>query len=248
MGSGDWTAHLQRAQQLVAEERAVVDAERDAFEAFRRRVADRPPPKPDGGPPGGLATRTLVESNPILEEYRTTVMSVSHYESDYGEDALENMRIEFGSEVADLVGRGAPSAYPAVVGAATTAVAERDVFLGELEDERESLERTERELLEIHQVLEGMAGDAAAVSADDRFAALDRLDDLVDGAETLLANRQRTLRAHDRALSPGEVEPPPVVEYLYTELPVRYPALDALATLVSHIEDVQEEYRASLLD
>jgi len=233
-----WTPYLQRAQQLVAEERATVDAEREAFEAFRHRVAKHTPPTQGGGTPGGVVTRSFARDDAILDDYESTVMALSHYESDYGEEALENMEIEFGPEIADLVGRRAPSAYRAVVGAASAAVAKRELFLEELGAERDSLEKMNQEVVDIHRAVDRLADEATSGEVDEWYDALDRLDELEDRSGRLLADRQQQLRDHDRVLSHGTDETPPLVDYLYADLPVRYPALYSLATLLNRIEDV----------
>ena len=111
---------LPRAEQLTSKEEVQIQAESDAFEDFLDRL-DEIPPHPyraDGGSLHGPVTSrsrtTHTFPNAVQEAYCETVLSVDHWEDEYGEKtALESIKNEFGPEVAaGLAGGSATWSQP----------------------------------------------------------------------------------------------------------------------------------------
>nr|WP_101297993.1 hypothetical protein [Halegenticoccus soli] len=104
---------IDAALELVDEEIARVDAERDAVRRFRRRIGALETRRPAGSataPTPAGAIRSIGEgrsASPALDRvrtaYRETVMSAPHYEDEYGDTFEESVAAEFGAETAELL-------------------------------------------------------------------------------------------------------------------------------------------------
>ncbi|MDS0293238.1 DUF7260 family protein [Halogeometricum luteum] len=236
-------AHLGDAASIVRRERRRCTDERTAFRAFRSAVADVRPTAPTGragGPPTAEALSRTGQSaslTAVRREYRRTVMAVPHYEAEYGDEYADSVAAEFGEAVAaGLTGDGTltPPLRAAVVEGATASMRERGEFVSLLDAESSSL----------------AAAGAAVDDAVDRLRALDdrplsersfadlarlraAVVDVRDGLDEAAARRQETIRSHGRGLSDRA---PSVETYLYADLPVDHPALDALASARSLVE------------
>jgi len=225
------TDHVNRARTAVAEERTSVAAERDAFEAFDRRVAEisavatssSPPLLTDPRPSGASLER-------VRTAYAETVMSVPHYEIEYGDTVAESLAAEFGDDLAAaLVGGSAltPEFQDAVRAAAEAAEDEREAFLDVLDREDASLARAADDL---------SAARADLVALDDRPLSERSFDDLFDlwasvreveaRIDAVGMRRQETIRGR-RVELPGV--PTDLAEYLYADCPANYPVLAAVA-------------------
>lgn len=228
--------HFEEAATLLRRERRRCADERTALRAFRSAVADVRPTPPtervDGPPTTDLLPRS--GSSPSLSavrrEYERTVMSVPHYESEYGDGYAESVAAEFGEDVAaGLTGDGAltPLLLRAVVDGATAAMRERGEFVSLLDAESESLTAARTAVSDAERRLRAL---------DDRPLSERSVAELVglrgdvlgvrDELDEAAARRQEVLRAHRRGLSDLA---PDVTTYLYGDLPVEHPALDALA-------------------
>ncbi|MDS0298394.1 hypothetical protein NDI76_06545 [Halogeometricum sp. S1BR25-6] len=236
-------AYLGDATSLVRRERRRCTDERTAFRAFRSAVADvRPtaPPEGSGGPPAaGALSRTgrSASLTAVSREYRRTVMAVPHYESEYGDEYAESVAAEFGEAVAaGLTGGGTltPPLRGAVVEGATAAMREREEFVSLLAAESSSLASARTTVDDSVDRLRAL--DNRPLS-ERSFADLARLRtavlDVRDGLDEAAARRQETMRSHRRTLSNRA---PSVAGYLYADLPVDHPALDALASARSLVE------------
>lgn len=242
-----WSTPLSWAQCLVSEEIDILEAERDAFVDFRRRLQRQDsaiaPDLPEGGPMVAVQTD---QQNPILSAYRETVMALPQYETEYGEPAVENMHREFGPDTAQLVANRSPLSRRAADRAAAAAIARRENLMDRLPEERDLLDRMERQISECHARLDEIAGPPADGTLDDLYAGFDRLDDCEAWYELLLAERQQRLRTYTRVFSDADSEE--LLAYLYQELPVTFPVLTTLATLYGCIEDTRAAYRRAIIE
>ncbi|WP_379828689.1 DUF7260 family protein [Haloplanus litoreus] len=227
------TRRIDEARAAVAAERACVATERDAFEAFDRRVA-------------ALATVAASTTPPLLSDpqrsgqslervrtaYEETVMSVPHYEAEYGDTVAESLAAEFGEDLAAaLVGGTALTAdfRDAVRAAAAAARREREEFLTVLDREDTSLARTAADLSEVRSDLEALDDPPLSDrSFDDLRALWESVRDVEARIEGIGMRRQETIRGYRKEL-PGV--PTDLVEYLYADLSVTHPVLAAVATL-----------------
>ncbi|ELZ93636.1 DUF7260 family protein [Haloferax sulfurifontis] len=223
---------------LRAERRRCVD-EREAFRAFRREVAASQATA--SAPTRTPATATLVRQrgqrggtdaalSGLRRSYERTVMSVPHYDEEYGDDFGESLAAEFGPDVATAF-RSASVLSPAlrrtVAAAAASSLDERGKFIEVVDEEAESVASMRDDI----EALLGRLRDLDRTPLSERgFDALlglyEELSALRERLEALVAARQETISHHRRALS---ALVPDVTEFFYAELSVRYPVLATLA-------------------
>lgn len=235
--------HIRAARAACEEERSRARAERDAFEAFARRLAGM---EASSGAvreatAGGTALAGSTE-DPRLERvrdaYRETVMSVPHYGDEYAEPVATNMTAEFGEEVATATLSGprfTPGLKGALLGETANSRDQRDELLDALDREADALDRAAAALSDVGAALEDLnRRPLSDLSFDDLSAAYDRLGSLESEAESVLADRQRALHEDfDVGTRPSRSHA--FHEYLYQSLPVTYPVLADATTLVDRI-------------
>lgn len=242
-------ALLHEALGAVAEERKHVERERDAFDAFADRVARLQPEAPaaetavehqqtaaairipTAGSSGGNAGIKGVES-----AYERTVMSMEHYDEEYGESLVENMAVELGGDVAAAVVGGdrlTPGLQNAVVSEARRAVKRREALLEQLDGEAERIE-------EARNAIEPLECRTAVVESDLRTAtgfhegtsAWNRFDAIESKLEAELERQQARLDPEEH---PAD-EPHVFCTYLYGETNAEYPVLATVGELLERVE------------
>lgn len=245
--------HVHEATSLVEEERARLAAERDAFDAFSRRLASVEVSEVTTtvAASGGLAVETSTMPDDRLarvkDAYRDTVMSVPHYEEDYGESLAENLAAEFGDGLAFAVVDGrqlTPPLKSALLAASDEASRERTAFLSTLEAEAEALAEAATAIGKIDDEVESIA-DAPPTerSYEELVAEWTRLGALGDRCRELLRSRQEEIRSTSTATKPDGLE---LHDYLYDELPVSHPVLADLASLADAIGSLRSQLLRSL--
>ncbi|VTT85757.1 hypothetical protein DM2_1795 [Halorubrum sp. DM2] len=268
---------------LRVERRRVVD-EREAFRAFRGRVSSIPdesgrtdPPNgagtggtrgalggtgggfsgaADGGVGvGGAATPAGSRLVAVRDAYRSTVMSVPHYEAEYDDTYERSVAEEFGPELAYALTRTNcfhEEYKRSLLSAAETAVQEREAFLDALESEIESVERARSRLDPIRTEIEaievelGCDGEGKKGTAD--FGALDacrtRTDALREDCDRIAARRQRVLADHERRLALSDDLNLPA--YCYQDLDVTYPVLAAVAAVGDRLDALRRRIESEM--
>lgn len=216
------------AQSLVRDEREEVEAERDAFERLRERVAGIPTVSSPTTPPKKHTVAHRADSQQVDQlrsTFRETVMGVSHYDDVYGEPLAVHVTVELSPEIATGFQRdGTPftDAYKTQLNAAVgRAVEQREAFSECLETERDSI-ATGREALT--DLLDPLDGPRIPAWHRDEFE-----DELTDVAET----RQETVRSRDRL---GHIDGIDLCTYLYDDAEWTYPVLTAVARLRNAVE------------
>jgi hypothetical protein len=244
-----FTARIRSARSAVAAERERTVAEREAFEAFERRVGALSSQRPNRSGGFGKLARSLSRGSSsatasaldrVCAAYRETVLELSHYDEEYGEPLLDNLAAEFGEEIGTAVAGGVFSAElkAALCTAAREAASRRATFVSVLEEEREALDDAARELRDIGEAAAGLDADietargasfASLREVRERFCALDRR------CEGLAERRQERLRGPRAGGQWPRDDGASLNEYLYAPLDVTYPILadasDAAATL-----------------
>lgn len=237
-----FTTHIRRARNVLAAERKRTAAERNAFEAFERRIASLSPQRLDGSSPTGFArslsgaSSTTSALDRVRAAYRETVVALGHYDEEYGEPVLENLGAEFGEEIgAAVAGTGVFTAElkAALCSGARDAASRRATFLGVLDEERDALDDAARELRAVGDSAADLDLDGTSfASLRDARAALCELS---GRCEALVTERQETLRAPRAGGRWRTDETLSLNDYLYDTLDVTYPVLadasDAAATL-----------------
>ncbi|MGB9957915.1 DUF7260 family protein [Haloferax prahovense] len=223
---------------LRAERRRCVD-EREAFRAFRREVAasQATASTPNQAP----AAATLVGQRSgrggtdaalsgLRRSYERTVMSVPHYDEEYGDSFEESLTAEFGPDVATAFRSAnvlSPPLRRTVAAAAASSLDEREQFIEVVDEEAKSVASMRGEVEALLGRLDDLDRTPLSERGFDALLALyEDLSSLRERLSDLVAARQETICHHRRALS-GLV--PDVTEFLYADLSVRYPVLATLA-------------------
>lgn len=211
------------AQARVAREREEIAAEQSAFAEFRTAVADIQPVAATPSSP----SRSVVSVEDhhghvdrLRDAFRSTVMSVPHYDAVYGESLTEHMFAELGDPAAAVVGSAGTGITPAQQSALLTAVDraidDRDTYTDVLAEEDNSL-GTARETIET--VVEGLDDVIIQDWYQAEFEA--RLDEIV---------RNRQAVVHGR-LSPSPIDGQSLCTHLYVDEPWTFPVLTAVVRL-----------------
>lgn len=235
---------IDSASATVDEEIGIAEAETEAFRAFRSRLRRLEPVTSTSGSGGGCIATTAavsgVDPEDVKAAYWDTVLSMDHYERDYGEPLMVNVGAEFGGQVREMLAAGVPippMALGVVEAAAERAGEERRQFLRALENERDSLRTVERRLGEVERELHEchQAPEASVESVGFGSGRRDRLRVLASECEALAADRQRSIH-HGPITRLSGVEERSIVEFLYGDADHRFPALVEVADVAERIE------------
>lgn len=227
------TGYVKRALVTVEDERASVDAEREAFGEFADSVRrlDASQQQAFEAPTATVVSATTdhEQLERIRHRYRETVMSVPGYERAYGETLEENLTAEFGAEVTSAVLEGqqfTPQLKSLLVSQAEAAATQRESLLKVIDSERCSLTEADERLGRTETRLEG-CGELELTEKP--------FEALIEGTEELrynerrcaelLRDRQREVHREDRWLRGSEAAS--LQGYLYRDLDVRFPVLNA---------------------
>jgi hypothetical protein len=248
---------LATAERILRRERRRTVDEREAFDALRAAVRDTPterdrPVSPDSPAPPVLSRPTNTGSNgttAVRRAYERTVMTVPHYEEEYGDALGESLEAEFGTEVAvgltDL-GRLTPGLKRAVLDAAGAARTERDRFVEALDAEADSLRESGTRLAAIRDELGTLAGEPIPdFGAQEAVRA--RLGVLADDCDAVADDRQAILREWDDRFDPP-AGVPDLPRYLYTDLDATYPVLATVAEVGEHVARLRRRVEREMAD
>lgn len=261
-------AFIPDARAVLRRERERAADERDAFGRFARHVTNLDPsPSPGGGsrsigldqgPGPGVGTLALSGTGGSMPDdrmararraYRDTVMSVPHYEEEYGETLAENVSAEFGESVAIAL-EGADTFTPGLretlLGSAETARDRRDSLVRAIEQEEATLRSAASTLSEIESEVERLNdGPTLPLSFEQLMDRWGRLYDLERECETVLEERQESIQAGYGV--PLRLDGPvSLQEYLYDSLPVTHPVLAEATRLLESVRAVQNSTSIAL--
>ena len=249
---------IPRARSLCAEERSRTREEARAFDRFATRVSETDPTTAGGSPTlntAGPAVATFGSAPDdrglatVREAYRRTVMSVTHYEEEYGESLAENVSEEFDPEIAAVLTEGnrlTPPVQQAIVERAFDARNRREQFLNVLSTETDSLERTGDELTAVETTLRRMnelpLADRSFEDLEDTWR---RLDDLEGRVESTLHSRQERIRTIGGG-SHRFADPWTMYAYLYRPLASNHPALADGTRVLESVRTAKRQVALSL--
>ena len=246
--------HLRRARSACEDERDRLLAERRAFERFVRRVEEIEPVDAMGTTVQAGATASMSHSidgdelSTVEDAYRETVMSVDHYENDYGESVRENMAAELGADVTTAVLDGQrfhPQLKVAIMTKCTEAYETRTNVLRDIDGEAGQIEDARSEIESVEATLERL--DSRSLldkSFEDLREDYAELCDLETDCEALLADRQETVTAREPSPEPDEGHD--FHAYLYDPLEVSYPVLAATLSTLSTVRSARRRVLDSL--
>lgn len=239
---------VSEARSAVAEERSRTSAEQHAFARFAREVARQTPSQAPFqlAPADGDVAAVSVGGGPSTDEglervraaYAETVLSMGHYDEEYGEPLAYHMGQEFGEAVATAVAEGdrlTPELKSVLLERARQAARDRERLMTRLDKEVESIEAAEEELAAAETALE----DAADRPLDDLpFPRLadewNRLGELESRLSRLLTRRQESL--HERPVAGPRDRHHSLNDYLYGSLETSFPVLADGTVLLERVK------------
>ena len=245
------TERLSTADAELTRERRRTTDELEALSEFETRVRSiTAETVPGGTPPVAVAHAPKTNAlDRIREAYRSTVMSVSHYEEEYGDSYPESLRGEFNDHVAAALVDGTAfdrRCKRAVLAAVSESRSGRESLVASIDVERESLHGTTEAL----SAVDGELGELASVRfSHESFGALDayraRLGVLEAKCETISKRRQTELFERRRTgWLPRNA--PDIAQYFYRHLDVDYPAIAAVTDLVERIETLRRRIERAM--
>jgi hypothetical protein len=221
---------IQEAIERVERERSLVSTERCYFRTFRTAVSQATVDNTD----------TSVETIQNLREtYRETVMNIPDFETTYDESLKENLKEELSPSSAEVLLSNAPLTQKRkrdLLIETNIAIERREQLLTQLSHEKESLERTFSELVDINESVEELPEDPLdQCTFEEVLDIWERYDVLQQRCKQLLEERQREIHQRAENVQVGEKEHI-VNKYLYEDLRTPYPVLSAIATTCEVIQ------------
>ncbi len=234
--------YLREVRTAIENERQTLAVERDAFEAFADRVTSIPvagEPIPAGSalPSGENAGKKQLKQ--VRDRYRETVMSVSHYDEEYGENLFEHMSEELSPEAAIAVVDGAglsAQLKELLIVQARLAAHSREELLDTIDTERQSVRSAVSSLQSSDSVLEETEDESLRErSFSELMAAEQELSQTMNAVDETIQDRQTDIQQVERR-SPA-VDRSTFHRYLYRGLEPTFPVLDALLDRYETIRD-----------
>jgi hypothetical protein len=226
---------LDEALDAIETERAILTAEIGAFEEFLETVESLTPTASTGHAIPAVRSQSG-ETDPfqsLRAAYESTVMSVPHYETEYGESFGENLRAEFGPDLATLLtaGRVFERCHKqAVVAATEECIDQRRHLLDAIDAERASVRRYREPVQSVIDAVEQFDNGTLATDSPELLDGYrKRIDVLESRCHDLVEQRQSEIVDDRRALSLS-ISGPDIPSYLYTDLPVTYPVIAPLTS------------------
>lgn len=225
---------IREALDIVETEREEIQAELDAFTAFRRTVASiqtRTSQPSSGALPVG-SDPSVPHLETIRASYRDTVMDTQHYDDMYDESMVENWTEEFGPELAAWVSSENP-VTPEFKSSLLTAVDrcrhDRATALEVLEAERASLSDSYAHL---ETVLDEVFHERSnnEIQADARHHLERECQAVIENRQEVINNQQSLARLDGHELC----------TYLYRSTHWEYPVLTVVASVLETVNHGRE--------
>jgi prefoldin subunit 5 len=246
--------HLRQGREACEAERDRLLEERRAFQQFVRQVESLETADAAGTrvPAGATASLSHPQDGGTLDDvvraYRETVMSVDHYETDYGEPLRQNMAAELGADVTTAVldGQGLhPQLKMAVMSKSTEAYEQRTNVLDDIDDEVSEIARASEEIESVETTLERLDRHSLLnKSFKELRSDYDALCALDGDCTDLIDDRQETVATREPSPNPDEGHD--FHSYLYDPLDVSYPVLSAALSTLSTVRSARRRVLDSL--
>lgn len=222
---------LQQALEVVAEERAALRQEIDAFSRFREAVSHTFPSERDDA-----ASTPTAE---LVAEYRETVLSTIDPAAE-SDDALErSLQRELSAGIADAFVSEAPFSNQLkrkVLVQTTTAIDQRRLFHEDLGAEADALETAAADLRDIATKAAALPDCSLENSTlEELLDTWEAYDQLEADCQRVIARRQRQLGEPTHGISVRS-EDHALCQYLYEDLETTYPVLATVADICEQID------------
>ena len=250
--------YLPRARKTCERERARTHEEAEAFGRFARRVSrvDATPMQTVQAQRAATGAVTAVAQPPddrrlreIRDAYRDTVMSVSHYEDEYGDPLAASVTEEFDQDVAAALTDSrqlTPQVKRVVLDCAFEARDRREEFLEALTEESNALTGAEDTLADVDATLDQL-NDRPLLerSYDELEDAWYRLRELRASIEALLEQRQAMLHGTE-TVNGRFTDSWTMYAYLYSPLSTHHPVLAEGTRLLEEVTTAEHRVADSL--
>lgn len=247
--------NVRAAVAALSEEYRRVEDEQNALASFADRVgsvAASMPVAAQANTVGTAVARSQSGGGGMSEvrcAYEETVMSVDHYEDDYGEPLAEHLASEFGENVAGAVVTSdsvSPPLKQALIAGCREGRAQRDQYLEGLSREEHHLQEAGSQFEQSSQVCAELDGDRLRRRPfDDLYERIERLDDERETVRSTLEARQHHL--HEGVRFGWERQnAESVYRYLYGDLDVTYPVLVDGTRLLTEMREVEHRLLTGL--
>lgn len=250
---------LSQALDLVREEKAAVQQEREAFDAFRQRIEaiesiSHETTRTDIAAPEAthITEPPVIEQRDpnlemVMELYGETVGETPDFDEAYQESLQDHFRAEFGTPIAEELATTDVLTQPIkemVLTAATAARDKRSELLETVANEEQSLQACRDQLSE---VAESINIDSSTIIEwdQDRIEQTNRtLSSLESTCDGVANDRQHWVSTlQDRSGADGPIQEP-MIHYLYDPMPVTYPVLAAVGEYTDQINNLRRELDA----
>ena len=238
---------LTTAQEAVRRERRRTVDELEALRTFEDRVRaiETESTTATDGPAAGVAVAAAGPTSGlrrVRQAYEETVMSVPHYAEEYDDTYVESLHEEFNPDLASALTDGTnfnDRCKQATLSVASESQSARQLLVGALDAEEESLREVSEEL---RPVVEEVADLSIRSYDDEPFGSLDayraRLHVLEERCDEVAADRQASLFEQRRARwLPSNA--PDIARYVYQEASFDYPVMSTVAELTERIRTVR---------
>ena len=249
---------IEQALAVVDEELEIATAEQRAFEQFRSQLSEINPAQTlprSGASATGNGTMSVTgqpRKSPsaslkrVRTAYRETVMSVAHFESEYGDTLGENIAAEFGADLASQVSDGQiliRTVHEALMAATESAIEERRQYGRNLEEERESLREIQAGVGHCEQRAYELGDAVDEASGSDALATLDaQFGDLEATCEELVTERQQLIHGR-RSRQISGIDRESLTTFLYGDFEITCPGL---AEIVRCLDTLRSRRRRCL--
>ena len=253
--------HVRSAITVVETDYERTTTERDAFASFLQRISDLDVSAVDLQPNHAHQAPTQTLATPetpghaesqlerVRNAYRETIMSVPHYDEDYGDSLPESLAEEFGPEIATAIltsDQLTPHLQNQLIGATHHVRESRHALLQGLENEHSALKTADENLTRLGADLDDVfsAQSFHAWPDEDLATARDCLHTRQQECDEFAADRQATLR-EQRIPGTHHVDHE-FAQYLYESLSVTYPVLTDIASLAETLHNAQQGVERAL--
>ncbi|MFB6186852.1 MAG: hypothetical protein ABEI86_08310 [Halobacteriaceae archaeon] len=240
------TINLRSAKSAISEERKYTITERDAFEAIANEVSalDNHPNGQTEHPQSVLLHHDADTTARIKEIYADNVLSMDHYDDEFGESLRDNMAAELGKDITDAIFEGqqlTPTMQEAIVAQAQQTATQRDKYLQTLDKEESSLQAHEQKLQNIDSQLERLNHTKLSTATfSDLSETWEQLKSLESKCISLLEERQRQIQNMAvKGNSTTQSRSWALQEHLYASLSTTYPVLTAGLSMLDLIQTAE---------
>ncbi len=192
------------------------------------------------------ASSEPVSMESVRNAYRETVMSVSHYEDEYNEPFVENLRAELDPTLARSVVEGdvlTPQIQTAILNQAQQARKQRLELFEYAEIEHNALIEARRQLREMHETTTTIKENLYPRPVRELVQSWDRLEVVATDCETLLYERQNDIQTEGGTMSIWLAQ-----KYFYKPFQWKHPILSDGVDMLTRIRNAKQDVAQAIYD